>query len=134
MIGAGASVPIRVFITDDGDVVGDQPLEPVAGVVGDGGDGFVDEVDDLGDAQREKKHVSLVWMRSSELVVRPLHFVDELSFYRVYIVHRTVVEDRLLSFPVDPHLESLHHLYVAPESHRRRRFRLPQQLNFIIKR
>lgn len=74
----------------------------------------VEEVDDLGNADRQEKRMCLIRMASHEGALPPLHLVDELALDGVDVTHRPTVDQWLLSFPVRPHLESLHHLYVAP--------------------
>jgi hypothetical protein len=74
----------------------------------------VEEVNDLGNTYREEKCMRLIRMASHEGALPPLHLVDELALDGVDVTHGPTVDQWLLSFPVRPHLESLHHLYVAP--------------------
>ncbi|KAF3514090.1 hypothetical protein F2Q69_00000856 [Brassica cretica] len=62
MVGSEASIPIRILVLND-----------------------------VGDANREEEGVSLVGVTSREWAHPSFHFVHELSFDAVYVVHWTYV-------------------------------------------
>lgn len=129
MVGTEASVPVRVPISHDGDVVRDQSFQgsPIIGDVR-----FVEEVHDVDYAEGEEEDVRIGGMASYERVALALHLADEVAFDGVDILARPVMDDGRLSFFVYPHLEPLLHLNVTPASHSyQQRRHLHQSINLL---
>ncbi|KAL6530708.1 hypothetical protein OROGR_014568 [Orobanche gracilis] len=84
MIGSGAPIPIWILIRHNSDVILHHLLQMTT-VVGDAWS--VNVVDNIGEANGEEEHVSLVWMSSCEPIVRVLEFVYHVTFDGVYVFH-----------------------------------------------
>lgn len=66
MISTIASVPIRILVGNDSNVISCHTVHPITAVVGWRGDWPVNEMNDVGDAHREKKYMSLIRMAGSK--------------------------------------------------------------------
>lgn len=109
MIGTEASVPKRMLVGDDVDVVADGTANRFHAV----GIWHVKILNHHHHAKWQEKHKGLIGVPGSVLVVL-LHLVDEPSFCRIYALARTVVEYRRLSFFIYKYLEMFLHLQVTP--------------------
>lgn len=118
MISAIALVPERVLVRNDVYIVVKDPVEAGSVEVSGRGNGFVDVVDNVGDGEGQEEGMSLLRPVSPKAAAWSAHHVskliDELSFDSVDIVHRSIVNQWLLSFFVRPYLKSFHHFYVTP--------------------
>lgn len=60
--------------------------------------------------------MSFIRVSSKKVAFSALYLVDELSFYAIDVIYWPAMNEGWLTFLVNPHLESLLHLNVAPES------------------
>lgn len=113
MISTFASVPIWIPVGNNLNVIICDTAHPITAVVSGRSDWPVNEMNDVGDAQRKKKYMGLIRMAGSEGALAAIYLIYKLAFNGVYAIQWTVMEQRLFSFSVTPHLEPLHHFYVA---------------------
>lgn len=106
-----STVPVRVLGRYKVDVVLDDVLEPVTGVVG---VRPVDEPDYVHDADREEEGRGFVGAGGHEWALAALQLVDQLAFDGVDVVHGALVEERQVPFLVCPYPKFPLHLLVAP--------------------
>lgn len=112
MVGAAASIPERILVSDDLDIVVDGAFER-APVIGGARD--VEEMDDVDDGEGEEEEVGLGGMVGHEGVRIALHLADEVAFDGVDAGGRAAMDYRRFAFFVYPYLQPLLHLNVTPE-------------------
>ena len=112
MVSSLSSIPVRVLIRYNTNIISDQSLELITS---EGDARLVDIVDDIGHAYGEKKCMCLIRMASNEGAFSTLNLIKKLPFNAVDVIYRRAVDDGQLPFLVDPYLESLLHLCVTPE-------------------
>ena len=107
MVGSEASIPVRILVRDNVDVVFSRALHvcPIMGF------GHKDDLGDHRDTNREEEEMSFVGIECSKQA--HFHVTYEDSFYGVGVFARAKVENRRLTFFVYVHLQSLLHLNVA---------------------
>lgn len=107
VVGSEASIPVRILVGDDIDVIHSSvPHEgPVVGFWD------VDDLSDHGDAEGEEEQVGLLRVVGPELA--HLHVRNEDTLDRVRVLARPEVEHRRLPFFVYVHFQSLFHFAVA---------------------
>lgn len=88
MVCSVASIPERVFIGDDADVISDDVLKLRAR---EGDERIVNVADDIGDADGDEEYVSFVRIAREEVALSALHFIDELTFDAVDVNYRADV-------------------------------------------
>lgn len=87
MVGAIASVPVRMLICDDLNVVRYNPLQAITIEVSYGGDRLINILNNVGYAQGQEKYVRLFRMGSPAGALLAFYFLDEMPFYGVYVVY-----------------------------------------------
>lgn len=107
MIGSEASIPVRILVRDDVDVVLSRALHvgPIMGF------GHKDDLSDHRDANREEEEMSFVGIERSKHAY--FHVANEDSFNGVGVFARSKVEYGRVAFFVYVHLQSLLHLNIA---------------------
>lgn len=106
-----APIPIRVFFRYDANIICNDSMHLTSWI---SDTRLVENADDFYDANWDEECVGLIGMTGHEVALATLHLINELPLDAVDVVDRPVVGQWLLSFLVDPHLESFLHLNVTP--------------------
>lgn len=78
MIGATCTVPVRVFIRYDVNIIRENANETVTSV---SGNGLVDIVHDVNYAYGQEENMGLIRMLGRKWAFSVVHFVDEMALY-----------------------------------------------------
>lgn len=113
VIGSFASIPVRVPVCYEIDVIFDDSYHPTTMPVG---DRHVDILDNVNHTYRYEICMSFMMMLSHERAFPISHFVDKMTFDGVYAIHWPDMGQGKLPFLVCPYLEPLHHLDMTPEN------------------
>ena len=90
MISSMGSIPVRVLISKNTNIICDQTLELISR---EGDPRHVDVVDDIGHAYGEQKSLCFVRMASSEPASPTLHLIKKLPFNAVDVVHWPAMDE-----------------------------------------